>query len=123
MADDATPWQRHKINPPSKDPRADRDNDSSLDAVRFLFEDFTPRCWWFWTFNITMRLLETSVLVFFGRRHQRVAFAVVMVIISINIHRELQPYLSASTNLLAYLAQWTLFLWCARIMSKRGASA
>ena len=62
-------------------------------------------------FNMFARLLETSVLVFFEGKHVRVVFAIVIVMISIVVHREAEPYRQPSDNALAYVSQWALFLW------------
>lgn len=88
-----------------------RETDPALLAVKFLFEDFRPACYWFGTFNLVVRLLETSVLLFFDGKDVRVAFALIMVFISINFNRELMPYRTESDNVVAYLAQWILCLW------------
>lgn len=70
-------------------------------ALSILFEKYRANCYWYGVFLIVVRLLETSVLVFFARSDVKAAFATAISLISMMVQRELVPFLVHSDNLVA----------------------
>ena len=87
-----------------------RKKNEDLEPIKFLFEFYTPPAWWFGIFQLAMRLLETSTLVFIDTEVQ-IVFAVVMQVVYLIVQRETNPYISPEDNVLGYVAAWTVFLW------------
>ena len=130
-------WKhREEINPPNvksiKQALQKRRNLPQLGMIKFLFQMFTPRCYWFgifllWfvkapesplshAFSIISRrrarslscpspglVFETSVLVFMPLQMQLV-FASCVALIYVAVLRESSPFLTAEDNLIALLA-------------------
>ena len=64
-----------------------------------------------------MRLLETSFLVFFGRRQFKTTLATVFALISLTVQRDHRPWLMDDDDAVANVASWVLFVWLFSLQS------
>ena len=106
------------INPPVdsiKQALRMRRNLPQLGMIKFLFQMFTPRCYWFGIFLLWCRILQTSVLVFMPPQLQLV-FASCVSLIYVAVLRESSPFLTVEDNLIALLAAWAVFFWVVSLM-------
>ena len=62
-------------------------------------------------FILLVRLLETSVLVFFERRIIKTVFASFMALMALIVMREVEPWIKDSDDMAAYAGQWVVFFW------------
>jgi len=85
--------------------------DPNLKAVRFLFEDFKPR-WWFWEVVVTVRrLLLTGVLVAFDRGSvTQIVTGILVALMFLLLQALTTPYASLGLNAIGLAADLDLFL-------------
>ena len=75
------------------------------------YEDFRPGYYWFGVYLLCIRLLQTSVLIFFNAPKVQAAFSAMVAFIAFCIQRELGPCVKKSDNAVHALAEFTLFCW------------
>ena len=89
--------QREEMNP-------------SLRQLKFLYETYEPRCWWFEVFETVRRLLLTGGLVLFnpGTSSQIVA-SLIICLLSVRVYSGYDPFIDEKHDRLVEVAQWQLF--------------
>ena len=80
-------------------------------ALKSKFEHFRAGYYWYGVLLLCVRLLQTSLLEFFGSPGVQASFASIVALLTLGIQRELSPYLSPSDNIVSLLAQWCLYFW------------
>ena len=99
------------------------ENDDTTRLVRAsacLFEKYDPESWWFGVLAIYIRLLETSLLVFFESRMMQSFFATCMGLISIFVLRVVQPWLNPRDDQVAEAGQWLVYVWMFALLAYPG---
>ena len=149
-------WKhREEINPPNvksiKQALQKRRNLPQLGMIKFLFQMFTPRCYWFGIFLLwfvkapeSSLSLTRSPLVYARARalallsfprtriletsvlvfmplQMQLVFASCVALIYVAVLRESSPFLTAEDNLIALLAAWAVFAWVVRRFVSRTA--
>jgi hypothetical protein len=92
-------------------------------AMTHLFEKYEPHAYWYGVFLIFVRLLETSVLVFFHKRSTKATFATLVAVLSLSVLQKYQPWLKDSDDLVAQVATWNLFFWLFALQAHDALSA
>ena len=80
--------------------------------LAFFFERYRPGCWWTRVFLVVVRLLQTSLAVFFRDQTILTTYATCTALLAICVQRELKPYRRNTDNTVALLASWLVFCWC-----------
>ena len=78
--------------------RATRQVSPLLLSMSHTFEKFDPDSYWFGVYLLTVRLLETSMLVFFKKRTTKAMVATVASVISLTIAQKYKPWLRDSDD-------------------------
>ena len=88
----------------------ERDRDTKLIKISFLWEMYKPRYWYFEVIECVRRLIMTGMLVLVrpGETTQ-VAVAMLFAIISIVLYTHLRPFENPHDNRLAIVSQWAIF--------------
>jgi len=88
-----------------------RDKNESLDALRFLFNDYKCNKWWFEVSDMYRRIIFIGVLPLTSSNPTtKASFGCILAILSVVYFREAEPYRVEQTNRLAYVAQFTILL-------------
>ena len=88
----------------------------SLLALEWLsprFHAYQPDCWWVGTFNLVVRLCQSSLLAVFAHQPIQAALASGITQVAICVQCNLEPYRRKSDNTTALYAQWLVFVWFA----------
>mgnify|MGYP001475780855 CR=1 FL=1 len=85
----------------------DEENNTNamLRALAPLYEKYEAHAWWYGVFELEVRLLETSFLVFIKRRIMQTLCASFAAFISLVVLREFQPWIKDSDDVVAHAAQ------------------
>ena len=67
-------------------------------AMSHIFEKFEPETYWYGVYLMTVRLLETSMLVFFKKRTTKASVATVAAVVSLAIAQKFKPWLIDSDD-------------------------
>ena len=78
--------------------RAERQVSRLLLSMSHTFEKFEPDSYWFGVYLLTVRLLETSMLVFFKKRTTKAMVATAVSVISLLIAQKYNPWLRDSDD-------------------------
>ena len=107
-------WYRKRINPTTTSDDMDekiskRDNDRRLDRIRFLFEEYEPRYWWFAVVELIRRLYLTGLLAFFGSDEEpstttQTALGLLGAMVYYIVMAHFEPYVDDSDDMLAKVA-------------------
>jgi len=88
-----------------------RDNDKSLDAFRFLFNDTSLGRWYFEVIDLYRRVLFTGVLPLLSKDPAiRAYIGCLLAFISIIYFREQLPYRTGFTNIIGVVAQYLILI-------------
>jgi hypothetical protein len=88
-----------------------RDQDKSLDALRFLFNDYLPARWWFEVVEIYRRTLFVGILPLISPEASvRASVGIILGVMSVAFYREEQPFRVSFTNFIAFIAQYVILL-------------
>ena len=67
--------------------------------------------WWYGAFELLIRLLETSCLVFFNSHVDKTFFASFTAFLALIVLRQFEPWIASSDNSIAQSGQLLIFLW------------
>lgn len=67
-------------------------------SMQHVFEKFEGRTWWYGVYMMSVRLLETSMLVFFRKRSTKASVATAVAVVSLVIAEKFEPWLSDSDD-------------------------
>ena len=85
--------------------------DPSLKALRFLYESYQPKYWYFEVFETLRKLSLTGFLVFlFNGQELQVLVALLICMIGLRIYAIAQPFISPTANDLVQVTQFQLLL-------------
>lgn len=104
---------RHDLNPSNLDAdsvRLKRNADKYLQKIRFLWNDYHPRYYYFEFVEAFRRLALTGMLVTIRNRFRRVIVGFIMALMSFVLYREAQPFIWPESNLLASVCQMQLII-------------
>jgi len=88
-----------------------RDNDEDVQPLRFLFIPYRPNSLFFESFEMYRRIVFIGVLpLMASRTDRRAAIGVFFALCSLEMFRNIEPFQTPSTNLLAYVAQYAVLL-------------
>ena len=76
----------------------EREVSKVLLAMSHIFEKFEPDTYWYGVYLMTVRLLETSMLVFFKKRTTKASVATVAAVVSLTIAQKFKPWLIDSDD-------------------------
>ena len=76
----------------------EREVSKVLLAMSHLFEKFEPDTYWYGVYLMTVRLLETSMLVFFKKRTTKASVAAAVAVTSLTISQKYKPWLIDSDD-------------------------
>jgi len=83
-----------------------RDNNRSLDHLRFLFNDYKVKKWWFEVFEMYRRIIFIGILPLISTvTSKRASFGCYLAIASVVYFREAEPYRHKTCNVIAHMAQ------------------
>ena len=83
----------------------------SLKSMRFLYENYQPKFWWFEVFETLRKLSLTGFLVFLAPgTGLQICIAMMITMFSLHVYVSLKPYQDPYSNKLAQVAQWQLLL-------------
>ena len=88
----------------------------SLKSMRFLYENYQPKFWWFEVFETLRKLSLTGFLVFLAPgTGLQIGIAMMITMFSLRVYVKLQPFQDPFANKLAEVAQWQLLvtIFCA----------
>ena len=85
-------------------------------AVRLLRDcaagqDIRKYRWWFGVALLVIRLLQTSVLIFFSSPDVQAALGAAVCLVSICVQRELRPFRHESDEYVSIVSTWCAFIW------------
>ena len=104
--------KRDRINPNADSTASKlsrRRTDKSLAPIEFLFKYVRPERWWFEVADAVRRVMMVGVLVFVKDDRARIAcVGFSMACACLVLFEKSEPYLTASVNALAVVAQWQL---------------
>ena len=104
----------HKLNPEGlerDEAIAQRDEDTSVDKLKFLFGSYTPSCWWWEVFETGRRLSLTGALMIFPAGSAIQLFVGTWIcLIALLMYRTYNPFIDAGDNRLALGAQLQIYL-------------
>jgi len=104
--------ERERLNPPfSRDVAIEvRKGDPAIQHVKFLWEAYRPRFYWFEVWELVRKLVQTSVLVFVAAGTSlQMIFQLGVTLVSVFILHVARPYIFAGDLYLALSAQWAIF--------------
>ena len=85
------------------------DENPSLKSVRFLYENYQPKYWWFEAFETLRKLSLTGFLVFLAPgTGLQIVIAMTITIFSLVVYVKLEPFQDPYTNKLAQVGQCQL---------------
>ncbi len=85
-----------------------RDQDTSLDSIRFLFNDYVPSKWWFEIVEMYRRIVIVGIIPLCSPvTATRASLGVVLSIVSLMFFREERPYRERKVNLIAYVSPFS----------------
>jgi len=88
-----------------------REKDVSLHSLEFLFDSYRCNNWWFEVVEMYRRMVFVSAVPLVSPSPAKRAFlGCVLAIVSLVFYREVSPFNTKFTNLLAYMAQLVIFL-------------
>lgn len=88
-----------------------RDNNKSLNFIRFLFNDYKVKKWWFEVVEMYRRIVFIGVLPLTSTvTAKRASFGCFLAIVSLAYFREQSPYRMEFVNQIAYLAQFLILI-------------
>jgi hypothetical protein len=97
---------RNRLNPPTADVRLAvflRGNDPKLSSLRFLFDAYLPKYFYFETVEMYRRILFVGILPLLSTKSRRkAAIGFAFGICSALLYREIEPFTKQGTNILAY---------------------
>ena len=67
-------------------------------AMSHIFDKFEPETYWYGVYLMTVRLLETSMLVFFKKRTTKASVATAVAVVSLTIAQKYKPWLRDSDD-------------------------
>ena len=76
----------------------EREVSKVLLAMSHIFEKFEPDTYWYGVYLMTVRLLETSMLVFFKKRTTKASVATAVAVVSLTIAQKYKPWLRDSDD-------------------------
>ena len=86
------------------------DENPSLKSMRFLYENYQPKYWWFEVFETLRKLSLTGFLVFLAPgTGLQICIAMVITMLSLVVYVKLEPFQDPYANKLAQTAQLQLF--------------
>jgi hypothetical protein len=98
--------ERRSLNPPTTDLSLAnflRDNDPKLSPLRFLFDVYLPKYYYFETLELYRRILFVGVLPLLSSKTRRkAAIGFMFALCSAFFYREVEPFRKQGTNILAY---------------------
>jgi hypothetical protein len=74
-------------------------------------QPFSHSTWWYAAFELLIRLLETSCLVFFNSHIDKTFFASFAALLALIVLREYEPWIDPSDNSVAKCGQLLIFFW------------
>ena len=77
------------------------------------FDQFQPNMWWIGTFNLVVRLCQSSLLALLKHQPIQAALASGVTQLAICVQNNLNPHRRESDNMVALYAQWLIFVWFA----------
>ena len=92
------------------------DENPSLKSMRFLYENYQPKYWWFEVFETLRKLSLTGFLVFLAPgTGLQIGIAMMITIFSLVVYVKLEPFQDPYANKLALVAQCQLLvtIFCA----------
>jgi hypothetical protein len=92
------------------------DENPSLKSMRFLYENYQPKYWWFEVCETLRKLSLTGFLVFLAPgTGLQICIAMMITIFSLHVYGSLKPFQDPYANRLAMVAQYQLLvtLFCA----------
>lgn len=108
---------RHKLSPligeneSTQEALARRDTDKDLDAIRFLFNDTKIDRWYFEVLELYRRIIFTAVLPLLSKDSAIIAYiGCLMGLVSVIYFRELLPFRTDFTNLIAVVCQYVILI-------------
>ena len=87
-------------------------------ALKCLFRYTKPECWWFEVADIARRLCITSVSLLFEGSQKLLFFGILVTSFCLVVHREVQPYLEPSLNVIKYFEHWLTMLCLVVLLGK-----
>jgi len=88
-----------------------RDNDESIDHIRFLFNDYRIKRWWFEVLEMYRRIIFIGIIPLTSTvPATRASFGIALAMVSLTFFREEKPYRDEFTNFIAYIAQIAILL-------------
>ena len=76
----------------------EREVSKVLLAMAHIFEKFEADTYWYGVYLMTVRLLETSLLVFFKKRTTKASVATAVAVVSLTIAQKYEPWLRDSDD-------------------------
>ena len=67
-------------------------------SMSHIFDKFEPETYWYGVYLMTVRLLETSMLVFFKKRTTKASVATAVAVVSLTIAQKYKPWLRDSDD-------------------------
>ena len=87
-----------------------RNADESVAHLRFLFGEYRVGCYWWETLDISRRVVMIGVLpLLSSNTSRRAAIGMILALSSAALYRELEPFVRATTNVLAVSGQYAIF--------------
>ena len=87
------------------------DENPSLKSMRFLYENYQPKYWWFEVFETLRKLSLTGFLVFLAPgTGLQIVIAIMITIFSLMVYVSLKPFQDPYANKLAIVAQCQLLV-------------
>ena len=80
-------------------------------ALAGKISHFRKYRWWFGVALLVIRLLQTSVLIFFSSPDVQAALGAAVCLVSICVQRELRPFRHESDEYVSIVSTWCAFIW------------
>ncbi|GMI40527.1 hypothetical protein TeGR_g4099, partial [Tetraparma gracilis] len=89
---------------------ADEEAHSKLGRMKFLYQAYEPKCWWFEVFETLRRLLLTGGQIILNPgTPSQIVLNLIICIFSMKMYAKYNPFVNAKADKLAEIAQYQLF--------------
>ncbi|GMH83903.1 hypothetical protein TL16_g09752 [Triparma laevis f. inornata] len=81
-----------------------------LARLKFLYDSYECKCWWFEVFETWRKLMLTSGLIFFSAGSaSQIVVSIMICLLSMRVYSGVGPFINENDDKLAETAQWQLF--------------